>query len=408
METSGSRILALVAATALLSGAACGSRSSKPAAPADKVKAERIVLTSADLPGFTAEPDNKSDKSAANPLDACLKNNPLLTDDEKPRGASGTDFSKDDGNMHVSSGAVLAETEAEARQAFSDLKGALLGQCVKDGLQASIEDGADPGLKVGEVSAASLSTAKVADEVVASRLTVPLEADGQELSVFVDLTILRQGRVFAGVYETASGAPFSDAERARLASLVGERMSGKAKNTPDTGPKPTTSTTTGNTATAGRTATTGPSKAGFTPFTDPSGVSLEYPSAWSVEASSAGSPLIVFLDPPSEPFRRNVNVLRQSQAEPFTLDGYTQLSLKQINDIPGGTTGESRPTTLSGSPAYRLSYGADLGSGDLRFLAVWTVRSGKAWLVTYTADPDRFDAGRSDVERLLTTIELPE
>jgi len=407
MATSGARIVAVVAVTALLSGAACGSGSSKPAAAADKAKAEQIVLTSADLPGFTAEPDNKSDSSSANPLDACLKNNPLLTDGEKPRGASGTDFSKEDGNVHVSSGAVLGETKAEARKAFSDLKGALSGQCVKDGLKSSIEDGVDPGLTVGEVSADSLSTSKVADEVVASRLTVPLEANGQQLSVFVDLTILRQGRVFAGVYDTSSGSPFPDAERSRLVSLVGKRMSGKAKNTPDTGPKPTTSTTSGRTATTGRTSTTGAAAAGFTPFSDPSGVSLKYPSDWSVEASSAGSPLIVFLDPPGGSFRRNINILRQSQAEPFTLDGYTQLSLKQINDIPGGTTGESRPTTLSGSPAYRLSYRGDLGSGDLRFLAVWTVRSGKAWLVTYTADPDRFDAGLPDVERLLTTVELP-
>ncbi len=406
MATSGSRILAVVAVTALLSGAACGSGSSKPAAAADKAKAEQIVLTSADLPGFTAEADDTSD-SSANPLDACLKNNPLLTNDEKPRGANGTDFSKDDGNVRVSSGAVLGQTETEARQAFSDLKGALLGQCVKDGLKASIGDGAGAGLTVGEVTAESLTTAKVADEVVASRLTVPLEAGGQQLSVFVDLTILRQGRVFAGVFDTSSGSPFPDAERSRLVSLVGQRMAGKAKNTPDTGPKPTTSTTSGRTATTGTTSTTGGAAAGLTPFSDPSGVSLKYPSGWSVEASSAGSPLIVFLDPSSETFRRNVNVLRQSQAEPFTLDAYTQLSLKQINDIPGATTGESRPTTLSGSPAYRLAYRADLGSGDLRFLAVWTVRSGKAWLVTYTADPDRFDAGLPDVERLLTTIELP-
>ncbi len=325
----------------------------------------------------------------------------MLAKGDKPRGASGTGFTKVDGNLHVGSGAVLAEKESDARQAFSDLKSALASQCVKDGLKAAVEDGADPGLTVGNVSSAALPAPKVTDEAAASRLTVPLEAGGKRLSVFVDLTILRQGRVFGGVYVTGSGSPFPDAERTRLATLVGKRMSGKARNTPDTGPKPTTSTTTG------RSPTTGAAKTGYTPFRDPSGLTLEYPSAWSVEPSSGDNPLLVFLDPPGVPFRRNINILLQSGSEPFTLDGYTKLSLKQISDVAGSTTGESRPTTLSGSPAYRLSYRADVGSGDHRFLAVWTVRSGKAWLVTYTADPDRFDSALPDVERLLTSIELP-
>ncbi len=402
MAISGPRILALLATTALLSGAACGSGSAKPSAAGDKAKAQSIVITSADVPDFTAEADDNSDEGSPNPLDRCVKNNPLLTKGDKPRGADGTGFTKDDGDLHIGSGAVLAEKEADARQAFSDLKGALVSQCVKDGLKTAVEDAADPGLRVGDVSDTPLTTPKVTDEVAASRLTVPLEAGGKRLSVFVDLTILRQGRVFGGVYVTGSGSPFPDAERTRLATLVGKRMSGKARNTPDTGPKPTTSTTTG------RSPTRGAAKAGYTPFRDPSGVSLEHPKEWTVEPSSAGSPLYVFIDPPEDaPFRRNINILRQSGSGPVTLDDYTKLSLKQVSDIPGSTTGDSGPTTLAGSPAYRVSYQADLGKGDLRVLSVWTIRSGKAWLVTYTSDPARFDSALPDVERFLTTIQLP-
>jgi len=401
MAISGTRILALVAATALLSGAACGSGSAKPSVAGDKAKAQSIVITSADVPDFTAEADDNSDEGSPNPLDRCVKNNPLLTKGDKPRGASGPGFTKDDGNLHIGSGVVFAEKEADARQAFSDLKGALVSQCVKDGLKAAVEDGAQPGLTVGNVSSAALPAPKVTDEVAASRLTVPLEAGGKRLSVFVDLTILRQGRVFGGVYITGSGSPFPDAERTRLATLVGKRMSGKARNTPDTGPKPTTSTTTG------RSPTTGAAKTGYTPFRDPSGVTLEYPSAWSVEPSSASRPLIVYLDRlGAGPFRRNLNLL-QPPRTPASLDEYTRANLKELSDIPGSTTGESRPTTLSGSPAYRVTYRADLGKGELRFLVVWTIHGGKAWQMTYTSEPTRFDDGLPDVERLLTSLKLP-
>jgi|GEM_PF-5198879 len=405
MAMSGARTFAFAAATTLLSGAACGGGADTPPAAEDKATAQRMVLTSADLPGFEAKAKDTTDDNSANSLDKCLNNNPLLTHEDNPRGADGTEFTKDDGDVSVQSGVFFTKNEAEARKTFSDMKNALSGQCIKDGMKSVIQEGAPAGLVVGDVSASPLQGPKVADDVAATRLTVPLESKGERVSVFVDLNLLRQGREFGGVITFQSGTPFPDAERTRLTTLLGKRMSGKAKNTPDAGPPPTTATT----ATTGRSSTGGAATSGaLVPFSDPSGVSLRYPAGWTVKASGADSPLIVFIDPPGEgPFRRNINILQQSGPAPFTLDEYTDLSLKQIAGVPGSTTGESRPTKLSGSPAYRLAYRGDLGNGDLRFLAVWTIRSGKAWLVTYTADPARYNPGLPDVERLLSTIELP-
>jgi hypothetical protein len=87
---------------------------------------------------------------------------------------------------------------------------------------------------VGDISAVPLPALDVADEYAASRLTIPLEADGERVSVYVDMTFLRDGRVVAGVFTFEVGSPFSDDERTRLTNLVAERMGGRAKNTPDT------------------------------------------------------------------------------------------------------------------------------------------------------------------------------
>jgi hypothetical protein len=115
------------------------------------------------------------------------------------------------------------------------------------------------------------------------------------------------------------------------------------------------------------------------------------------------------MDPPSGvPFRRNVNIMRQAGNPSMTLEEYTDLSLRQLEDIEGSSRSEVRSIRLSGTPAQRVEYRADLGSGDLRFLAAWTMRDGDAWLVTYSSDPQRFEAGKTDVERVLRSLRLPE
>ena len=403
MNWSLRRASTLVVAAALLSASACGG-SEPPTAAEDKAVAERIVLTSADLPGFVMEPEEADRDDSGGSFKDCVKDNPLLAADNKPRSASGADFTQGDGDVRVQSGAFVAAKVDEARTAFADISAALTGQCLKDGLARTIKEGAGPGLTVREVTAESLPGAEVADESAASRLTVPIEAGRERVSLYVDMTFLRKGRILAGVFTFRSGAPFSDSERARLVGLVGERVSGKAKNTPDTGPRPTAAPTTA----AAPSTTSAATSAAVTRFRDPSGVSLEHPRAWTVEPSTGTDPLVVFLDPSAGvPFRRNINIMVQSGPRPLTLDEYTQLSLKQFADLKTVTIGESRPTTLSGSPAYRVTYRGDLGAGDLRFLAVWTVRSGKAWLVTFASDPARYNASLPEVERLLTTIQLP-
>jgi len=400
MRTSA-RVPALVAAVVLLAGAACGGGSSAPTAVEDKSKAERIVLTSADLPGYTAQAADPGDKESSSIDDCIADNSPLFGVEDNPRGVEGGDYTKDDGNLRVQSGAAIAEKEADAKKAFADVKDAFGGQCIKDGLKTNITEGADPGLKVGDVFTSPLPPFKDTDDSEAIRITVPLEAGGERVSVFVDMTILRQGRTLAAVFTFQTGAPFPDADRTRLVSLVADRMKGKAANSPDTGPPPTTG------AASPRPTTKGAEAAGYTAYRDPSGVSLEHPDAWTVEPGGADTPLFVFIDPPEDaPMRRNINVMRQTGDGPLTLDDYTQLSLQQIRDIPGSTISESKPTTLAGSPAYRIAYRADLGSGDFRFLAVWTIRGGEAWLVTYTSDPSRYSEALPEVERVLSTIEL--
>ncbi|MGI9022272.1 MAG: hypothetical protein ACR2HV_03350 [Acidimicrobiales bacterium] len=401
MTRSGARTPGLaIAAALLLIGAACGGGggSKTPTVAEDRATAERIVLTKADLPGFTE--DATDDTSSG--LDKCFGRSQLPGAKDNPRGVNGTDYTKDRGTLRVQSSAGIAEKEVEATQMFSDFEAALSSQCLKDALKANVE-ASTPGLRAGEVTSAPLPDPGVTDDSVATRLTIPISVDGERLSLVVDIMFLRQGRALATFSTLGQDTPFPEAERTRLVALVGERMRGENLNFPDTTSGRSASTTVPAPPT---TAAGGP--AGSTTLRHSSGVTLDHPPTWTVEPSSSSGPLVVlFIDPTTGvPFRRNVNIQR-SGPDPVTLDELTQRHLKQISEIPGSSTGEVGPTTLSGFPAYRVDYRGTVDSEEFRSLAVWTVRGDTAWVVTYTSDPARYDAALPDVERVLTSIQLP-
>ena len=398
-------VIALLAVSLTL-GAACGGGGSDvPPVAEDKAKAERMVLTLADVPGMTQDPPDEEEPDDTF-SDKCLAHNPTLTTHPKPRGADGPEFSKDDGEVQISSAVFFTETEAEARRAFTDLKKALGEQCLKDGIKGVIEESGEGDIAVRSVNASPLPSVEGVDESGGSRVTLDVTAEGERLDLHFDVQYLRHGRAMGGLFTSGVRSPFPEGERTRLSNVLARRLSGKAQND---GPPATVAPTPSTRPSAGSSGSTTRQASGrSTRYRDPSGITLEHPDTWTVRPKGGGDePLVLFIDPASGvPFRRNVNIIQQAPDEPLTLDQYTRISLQQIRDAKG-TIQQEGPTTLSGSPAHKISYRADLGSGDLRFLAVWTIRSGKAWLVTYTADPARFDQALPEVERMLTTIRLP-
>lgn len=116
IRTHTARHTTVFTAATLIVGMACASGPDGPTAAEDEATARRIVLTVADLPGFTTEPPEAD--AGTSPLDRCVNGNPLLVGDN-PRGVAGDDLTRDGGNVRVQSGAVLAVKEAEAVTAFS-------------------------------------------------------------------------------------------------------------------------------------------------------------------------------------------------------------------------------------------------------------------------------------------------
>ena len=199
-----------------------------PPPAADKARAERIVLTAADVPGFKADPpdpDEDVDASSDEAFARCTNNNPLVVaGDDNPRSADSPDFSR--GEMEtVASSATFAEKEEVATALLTDLSAPAFAGCLEGALAKTFQEALGSGASPVTVSTTRLPDQALADQAVAYRsvATVPTGRTSK-LTLNFDTTFIRKGRALGFLLVLKQGSPFRDSERMRLASLIASRM----------------------------------------------------------------------------------------------------------------------------------------------------------------------------------------
>jgi serine/threonine-protein kinase len=114
------------------------------------------------------------------------------------------------------------------------------------------------------------------------------------------------------------------------------------------------------------------------------------------------------LEGTSDDFRENVNVLVQALPDKVSLDDYTKLSLDQAPKlITGFDLLDQGSTILAGTPAHQVHYRGAQGTFRLEWKQVWTVRNGRAFVLTYTAERERYEADLPTAEAVFATFRLP-
>jgi len=193
----------------------------------DGQRAKRIVLTAADVPGFTEDPpdsggDNTPESEAA--VNACLDNNRAIIQlgaDDDPRGAASPDFSKGE-NLSVSSTVTFADSDEQAHSAIVGLSTAAFPTCFSRAISAEVRK--DTTLSNVTVTTTKLAALRVGDESVGLRNVVKFRTGGQSVTVNTDSTFVRVGRALAVLEDSSVTTPFPEPERARLATLIAGRM----------------------------------------------------------------------------------------------------------------------------------------------------------------------------------------
>ena len=79
-------------------------------------------------------------------------------------------------------------------------------------------------MTLGDVTVARLNVFEVGDEVIAYRVTVPVNSGRSTVSVFADLVLVRSGRAVASLAFQSELSPFFIEDTERYVALAADRL----------------------------------------------------------------------------------------------------------------------------------------------------------------------------------------
>jgi hypothetical protein len=191
-------------------------------AAADKVTATTLLLTSTDLPGWTAKPaqNDPADKAFDDQLAACV-GRPSPSTYTTARAASAT-FSM--GNAEVSSDVDIVRTVEDFNADVAAVRGAKYAPCVRNGLTKLIQQQLPPGTAVQSATVTRLPIGGLVVFSARFRATIKLLIQGQPAIVYQDAILLGKERVELSASFTNLGRPFNPALEQALVAKLGARL----------------------------------------------------------------------------------------------------------------------------------------------------------------------------------------
>ena len=153
-----------------------------------------------------------------------------------------------------------------------------------------------------------------------------------------------------------------------------------------------------------------PTTQGWESLTE-SNYSIRYPAGWTLDQSQQMGTRFIVLGPlasPEDQFRENVNLIIQDlSAYDLDLDQYVTLSEEQIETtITNASIQVSERMKRDGSAFQRMIYTGQQGIFDLKFEQYYWVEDDKAYVLTFTAEADQFDALQPIGEEILDSFRI--
>ena len=136
---------------------------------------------------------------------------------------------------------------------------------------------------------------------------------------------------------------------------------------------------------------------------------LKYPGDWTLQEGVQGA-VAILLSPKEtglDKFQENVNISIQELGDQrLTLAALTQLITMQVREVLGNVRIiESSSYSLAGQPAQRIVYTVDIDY-QLKMVSAWTIHNGRAYILTYTGEFDRFVAFMPKVEKIFGSFQF--
>ena len=139
-------------------------------------------------------------------------------------------------------------------------------------------------------------------------------------------------------------------------------------------------------------------------------IEMKYPSSWTYRDNIPGA-MVGFASPREDAgdvFQENVIVLVQDMSSsPMSLENYTKLSENQaVKMFPLGKIVKSEPMTLSGLPGHKIIATHMQGQMVMKQMGAWTIIGSKAYLLTYSAEEEKFQKFLKDAESIFQSFEI--
>ncbi|MBE0448096.1 MAG: DcrB-related protein [Actinobacteria bacterium] len=133
------------------------------------------------------------------------------------------------------------------------------------------------------------------------------------------------------------------------------------------------------------------------------GFRMKYPQGWTQLGQGMDKVAVMFLSPEGN----SINVVVGDLPFPITLDEYINFNINKLKyTYPDINIIESGPTTLAGSPGYKLVYTVTLEGRPLKIMQVITIKNTKSYVVTYGSEVSIYPNHLGTAQEMINSFEI--
>jgi hypothetical protein len=144
------------------------------------------------------------------------------------------------------------------------------------------------------------------------------------------------------------------------------------------------------------------------------GIKILYPANWDKQentSSSNDNSTLIDLVAFSPPFKNNSDIVGKlivqvdniSDIKPITLERYAN---DTVGDLRQDFKVSESNATLAGSPAYKVEYTGLEASVDLKAMMIMALKGDRAYIISYTAEPEKYSYYLPTVQKLIDSFEI--
>lgn len=144
------------------------------------------------------------------------------------------------------------------------------------------------------------------------------------------------------------------------------------------------------------------------------GIKILYPANWDKQentSSSNDNSTLIDLVAFSPPFKNNSDIVGKlivqvdniSDIKPITLERYAN---DTVSDLRQDFKVSESNATLAGSPAYKVEYTGLEANVDLKAMMVMALKGDRAYIISYTAEPEKYSYYLPTVQKMIDSFEI--